>query len=462
MIEVQIAGAGSGKTFGLAKTLAEKYEQSTKDKVIYALTYTNAAKNKINIELNKQLGEIPDSIKIETVHSFLLNEVVYPFSPFITGDIYNKFSIVPLPNDIRLKGYTLSRLKAANVIHADNVYAVSRKILDTLHSNNNTKAKRKKVEKVLAILKSSIESIYVDEVQDLNLDALTVFKSLGLSDVYLYLIGDPKQAIKYPKELSSFVFNLENEGSDKVKILKINNNTRRVPSEILELSNKFCYPEQSQVSLSETEGSLTYIESSDERFDDFLTQHISSDSIVCIDKKNKKYSTRSKIRFSFHPQIERKIAESNHGQDNELVVKTAYVHFFQNVNHKGGKFAVSKLLSEFSLDLDRQEFGMLYSLAEQLLETPAKYVVSSIDSIKGLDSNDCIIILTPNIYKYLIQDNLKEAEIFNKIWKQVYVALTRTEKNLIIVLDEDIFSVGKINNIKVELQSIGFTPISLP
>jgi hypothetical protein len=122
MIEVQIAGAGSGKTYGLAKTLADKYEKLTNDKIIYALTYTNAATQKINIELIKILGEIPSSIKVETVHSFLLNEIIYPFSPFITGDIYNNTSTTPLPNKQAWKTSAIARLKAVNVVHAENVY----------------------------------------------------------------------------------------------------------------------------------------------------------------------------------------------------------------------------------------------------------------------------------------------------------------------------------------------------
>jgi superfamily I DNA/RNA helicase len=460
MIEVQIAGAGSGKTYGLAKTLADKYEKLTNDKIIYALTYTNAATQKINIELIKILGEIPSSIKVETVHSFLLNEVIYPFSPFITGDIYNNTSTTPLPNKQAWKTSAIARLKAVNVVHAENVYAVSRKILDSTHSNNNSKAKKAKVVKVISILKSSIDSIYIDEVQDLNLDALDSFKSLGLSGIYLYMIGDPKQAIKYPKILSNFISNLKKESSDAVNILNVNNETRRVPSEILELSNKFCYQGQSQVSLSKIVGTLTYIESSANEFEEFLTQHVSSDSIVCIDQKNKKYSTNKNIRFSFDPKIQKKIAISNHGQDDELVVKSAYTEFARQVNSHNEKFAVYALVKKFDLNLEKQEYGILFSLAEQLLKVPAQYIVSSIDSVKGLDADDCIIILTNTIYNYLKQTDLKEENKFNKIWKQVYVALTRAKKNVIIVLDVDIFSINKIKEIKTELENLGFIPHS--
>jgi superfamily I DNA/RNA helicase len=458
MIEIQIAGAGSGKTYGLAKTLADKYKKLSNDKIIYALTYTNAATQKINIELIKILGEIPSSIKVETVHSFLLNEVIYPFSSFITGDIYNNTSTTPLSNKQTWRASTIARLKTANVVHAESVYAVSRKILDSSHSSNKSKAKKVKVAKIISILKSNIESIYIDEVQDLDLDALNSFKSIGLLGVYIYMIGDPKQAIKYPKILSNFITDLKKECPNSVQIPKINNLTRRVPSEILKLSNKFCYEGQSQISLSKDVGALTYIESSANEFEEFLTQHISSDSIVCIDQKNKKYSTNKSTRFSFDPKIQKKIATSNHGQDPELAVKAAYTEFVRQVNSHNTKFAVYALIKKFTLDLEKQEFGMLFSLGEQLSEVPARYTVSSIDSVKGLDADNCIIILTNTIYNYLRQTDLKEENKFNKIWKRVYVALTRAKKNVIIVLDFDIFSKNKIKEIKKELVDLDFIP----
>ncbi|MGQ4869539.1 UvrD-helicase domain-containing protein, partial [Aeromonas caviae] len=89
MIEVQIAGAGAGKTYGLAKSLIEHIKACTNHKKTFALTYTNTATVKIEQEIIKQNGFIPPNLCIQTVHSFLLNEIIYPFSSFTLGDIYN-------------------------------------------------------------------------------------------------------------------------------------------------------------------------------------------------------------------------------------------------------------------------------------------------------------------------------------------------------------------------------------
>ncbi|WPI17002.1 UvrD-helicase domain-containing protein [Klebsiella pneumoniae] len=51
MITVQIAGAGAGKTHGLASQIAAKLAEAETDKKIHALTYTNTARDKIKSAL---------------------------------------------------------------------------------------------------------------------------------------------------------------------------------------------------------------------------------------------------------------------------------------------------------------------------------------------------------------------------------------------------------------------------
>ena len=98
MIEIQIAGAGAGKTYGLAEALIVHIKACTTHKKTFALTYTNSATAKIEQEIIKQHGFIPKNLYIQTVHSFLLNEIVYPFSSFTLGDVYNDSSIMHVGN----------------------------------------------------------------------------------------------------------------------------------------------------------------------------------------------------------------------------------------------------------------------------------------------------------------------------------------------------------------------------
>ena len=84
MIEIQVAGAGAGKTYGLSEKLIECGNLNNSHKIIYAITYTNSAKKKISQSILEKTGYIPEAIRIETVHSFFLNEIIYPFSKFTT------------------------------------------------------------------------------------------------------------------------------------------------------------------------------------------------------------------------------------------------------------------------------------------------------------------------------------------------------------------------------------------
>jgi superfamily I DNA/RNA helicase len=69
MIEVQIAGAGAGKTYSLAQKIILHYG-STLHKKIFAITYTNNAAKNISEAIIKQIGYLPENIVVCTVHTF--------------------------------------------------------------------------------------------------------------------------------------------------------------------------------------------------------------------------------------------------------------------------------------------------------------------------------------------------------------------------------------------------------
>lgn len=453
MIEVQIAGAGAGKTYGLAETLIEHIKACTSHKKVFALTYTNSATGKIEQEIIKQHGFIPSNLSIQTVHSFLLNEIVYPFSSFTLGDVYNDATIMPVGNP-KFKNGLFKRLRERNVIHAENVYNISKQILDETVSKHSNKAKKAKVRRLLAILENCFDKVFIDEVQDLDSDALRIFEVFGSNGIDVYMIGDPKQAIKYPDALDTFVEYVSKK--EYATIPEVNNLTKRVPKEILAISNCFCYEDQQQESLSETIGELMYIESTDPRYEEIISDYIDTKQIVCIDKKNKMYSTSSKHRGTFPREIEEMIRESNHQKNKVLFAKAAFADFTNDVSEFGDKKAISKLIARHSLRLERSHFAQLYQLSSTCTEDDVKFTVQSIDSVKGLDATTCVIILSPNLLKYLTKDNLKSADLFNKEWKRIYVALTRAKQRLVLALDHELLSGSDISVVRDFIIPLGF------
>ena len=453
MIEVQIAGAGAGKTYGLAEALIKHIKACTSHKKTFALTYTNTATAKIEQEVIKQHGFIPPNLCIQTVHSFLLNEIIYPFSSFTLGDVYNDASIMSVGNP-KYKARLFKHLRERNVIHAENVYNIAKQIVDETVSKHSNRSKKAKVQRLLAILENCFDKIFIDEVQDLDGDALRIFEVLGSNGIDVYMIGDPKQAIKYPKALDSFIEKVT--AQEYATILEINNHTRRVPTEILAISNGFCYEDQQQESLSEVVGELMYIESTDAKYDDLLNSYIDTKQIVCIDKKTGRYSTSSKHRYSFPREIEEMIRESNHKKDKTLFVKAAFADFMDDVAKDNAKRAVNKLKARHSLTLENYHFAQLYELCAKCTEDNVQFRVQSIDSVKGLDADTCVVIISPNLLKYLTKDNLSRANHFNKEWKKVYVALTRAKKRLILALDHDLLSDSDMGVVRDSIGALGF------
>ncbi|MFA0389969.1 UvrD-helicase domain-containing protein [Vibrio splendidus] len=453
MIEIQIAGAGAGKTYGLAESLIEHIKACTSHKKTFALTYTNSATAKIEQEIIKQHGFIPPNLCIQTVHSFLLNEIVYPFSSFTLGDVYNDASIMPVGKP-RFKNRLFKQLRERNVIHAENVYNISKQIVDETVSRHSNRAKKAKVKRLLAILENCFEKIFIDEVQDLNNDALRFFEVLGSNGIDVYMIGDPKQAIKYPKALDTFVDKVSTE--EYANILKINNQTRRVPKEILAISNGFCSEGQQQESLSEVVGELMYIESIDARYDELLGSYIDTKQIVCIDKKTGRYSTSLKHKHSFPREIEEMIRESKHKKDKTLFVKAAFADFMDDVAEHGARRAVRHLIDVHSLNLENYHYPQLYDLCRSCAEDNVQFTVQSIDSIKGLDAYTCVVILSPNLLKYLTKDGLVADNHFNKEWKRIYVALTRVKQRLVLALDHDLLSDSDMGVVRDSIGALGF------
>lgn len=453
MLEIQIAGAGAGKTHELAQKIINHLNTINDHKVIFALTYTNTATEKIHSEVLKSLGYIPNNVVIETVHSFLLNEVIYPFSFYTLGDIYNSCSTITLSDDPIFKTRSINRLKSKNIIHSEKVYKISKQIVDENNSKHDNKKKKANIRFIHNLLEAKIAKIFIDEAQDLDIDGLQTFNVIAERCSDVYMIGDPKQAIKHRDDFKTFISQVS--AKNYVTLHPINNITRRVPTEILFISNRFCYSDQEQTSINTNTGILKYLESTHSQFSDIIDSYIKN-HIVCIDKKQGRYSTGKNIKGSFPDFVAEKIKAKPSTLDKELLVKAAYIDFIEEIHQSNLNQAIRNLMNKYSFNLERNEYAEFCNQFKK--KSNNQFNISSIDSIKGLDSDSCVIVLSPNIYNYLTQKNLSENNQFNKEWKKVYVALTRTKRELIIVLDHGLFKKQEIDSIRADLEKLGFSP----
>ncbi|MCU8103346.1 AAA domain-containing protein [Shewanella sp. SM101] len=120
------------------------------------------------------------------------------------------------------------------------------------------------------------------------------------------------------------------------------------------------------------------------------------------------------------------------------------------------KRAISKLIARHSLTLNKQHFAQLHELCNSCTKNDVQYKVQSIDSIKGLDADTCVIILSSNTLKYLTQNGIGKANRFNKEWKRVYVALTRAKKRLVLALDHDLLAKEDMVAVRDLIGELGF------
>ena len=273
------------------------------------------------------------------------------------------------------------------------------------------------------------------------------------------MVGDPKQAIKFSGEFTGYIRKYEESPSDLVKIHPHNNVTRRVPAEILNLSNKFCYPGQEQTSVSQETGFFKFIESTHPDFESFINGQINGNSLVCIDKKNGIYSTKKHSRPGFHHEIKEILRNKCLNRDPDIFVEAEEMMFLSAVSEIGGKAATNAFLVRHNITYTPKIYAQLMELTTD--EGRAKFHILSIDAVKGLEADICLLILMPNTYRYLTQTGLKSTQRFNKEWKKVYVVLTRAKKEFIVVLDHGLFK-GKdlsVDEVRRGLLAAGFSAI---
>lgn len=469
MIEVQIAGAGAGKTHGLAEKIIKHYDASSYKK-IFAITYTNNAAKNISEAIIKQLGYLPDNIVVCTVHTFLLNEIIYPYSPFVLNEVHTTSSrcktfsnFPPGKTDEQKKRETvstISRLKKRGVIHVDETYSAAWRVVDKNYSKHKSEKKKSKVRKVHKLLSSAIDKIFLDEAQDLDETALKAFQQIGENSVDIYMVGDPKQAIDYPTSFKGWLDT--NKANEKVKVLPNITTSRRVPQKILNLSNTFCPKGQEQISLSEVEGHLTYITSEDGHYDTVLSHHIENGSLVSIFRKEGNYSTKQAgLLPEFDPEVEELLTVKFPEYEEGVVIYSLQRFFASLLSKSDNNRSIRKFLAKLEIPYDKELFRKLCRSAEQFSsskDNSAKYAISSIQRTKGLESKVCVLVLTPAIFKCLIQDGVAK---YNKTWNMVYVALTRAESELVVAVDMDLFGKEyKHDDIVKSLESIGFEALN--
>ena len=333
-------------------------------------------------------------------------------------------------------------------------------IIDRSNSKHGNKAKKAKVDFVNSHIAAKISHIFIDEAQDLDGDALCVFKILGENEIAVYMIGDPKQAIKFPGAFRDFI--KQSTGKD-CNVLSNNNFTKRVPVEILKLSNPLCLNEEKQTNTNGKAGRIGYIKSSNENYCLIIDHYKSLGALIYIEEKQGCYDTHSSRNLFLPLSLEEKLIDIavSRDLDGRLFIASIISEITERLKNSSSKQIITWLSKNSNLRLEREEYAELIQHLEQVLISGegSKYIVSSIEAVKGLESEVCIFILNQTMYDYVTQ-NIPKAKHHNKNWNKAYVALTRSCDTLIFALDQELFSRNNIMEVESYLKNMGFDEIT--
>lgn len=449
--QIQIAGAGAGKTYTLTEKILVRHHKKDNDKIIYAISFTNYAKRNIEqrvAELNN--GLMPSDICIETVHSFLLNEIIYPFSQYYFGKAFSKATSMKLPIEIKLQKYQLKHVNERGIIHNSQVFNKAKQMI--VDGKGETKAKHRKKELIIEYLQASVDALFIDEAQDLDADALTLFGKLSES-IYAYIVGDPKQSIKYPKDFREFTERIR-ENNSVFHMLSPNTITRRMPECHLRISNLFCPADERQTTISDVKGEIYYLYSTDEKFSKLYESFDFLKALIYISQETDAFTTQdSKSVFSLEESVREKLLEKiNSDYDSDAFVKSIEKYFINLTLKKGEKGAIQSFTKHFGITLENNEYAKLIN--DLKIENKEKKLkVKSIDKIKGLENELCMFIMDNTMLEYLFG---KKQET-NKEMMRLYVALTRSKSDLILVIDK--LSIKKFTDKQIEK---GFSELNIP
>lgn len=414
MKETHIECAGAGKTYGIAKKVVEMLGQCPKGMKIYAITYTNYAVTQIKGEILKQFHYI---VAINTVHGFLLEHIIYPFSPYVKDTPIQSCSIEKLDDNIKWKNLRKKHLKEIGIIHSDAVTQYAKSIIVPQSGDNKRIKQRKEI--ALQYLISDLFCLFVDEAQDMDEEFFDLMKVLIPRIKHYCFVGDPNQDLWGKNQYSSFVdFIKTTYGIEP--ILKLT--SRRVPQSVIPLCNKILRPEFQMASSNKVRGVVEYILASE--LGNTEKRILSGSTIFAMIKSGTDiFVTKSEKAITLPYEFREILQEQFEAFDIDAVVMTAIEIIKRN--------GLSKFLNNYKIHIDNKTYA---KVASQFDSAEADAVcLDSIHKLKGLENETVYFVMCNSLLKILL--GLKNN--YNKETNLLYVALTRTKSRLLLIILDD-------------------------
>ncbi|RDW20088.1 hypothetical protein CWR48_05025 [Oceanobacillus arenosus] len=429
-MKLLVAGAGAGKTTSMAEEVLSRYREVEDGKIIYVITYTNAARDQIRNKIIEQHGDIPRQVKVETSHVFLLQELVFPFYHLLYDQRYSSVSAINLPDNQGYRAKKLKELREGNIVHVQEVTNISSHVL--YGKSNDKKLIKEKRKRIISIIGNYLDSIFIDEAQDIDKYLSKIIDVFHTNGFYLHLVGDPKQDLRARNEFRRLL-------GKYPQFVKYKKENHRCPISHVKLSNKYIIEQEKQEWQTEEVGVLKYFYENDINLDEFIKD--GTWDYIYIYQKNERFITDTNDVNAHEDLLDyelKMLIKRTNAEDNHIDKITFILHRLikKNLTTKNNWSIINKVGEILSLQLTKQDKARLYEALEANKEATKTegIVVNSIDKVKGLEGNCCLFILTTELSEYFFLNKIE----LNKMMNYLYVALTRSKKELIILITTEV------------------------
>lgn len=428
-MKISIAGAGAGKTTKMADRIIARYTEIDKSKNIYCVSFTNNAVTCIKKKLKEHFDLIPAQIHVETIHSFLYQEIIKPYYYLLFKKSFDHISSIDL-GDPKYKAYQIKKLEDRHILHVE---AITQKALWLfVKRSNDNKSIRDKRKIIQAIFAKYCGGIFIDEAQDIDKNFYDIIVQLEKLKLFLEAIGDPKQDLRGRGMLRKMV----EEYQDRVTYIK---ECHRCPEKHLKVSN-FIINKGEWQSSEIDEGSF-YV---------CFERNINVRQFIQEKNFDLKYIYQKNERFDTHNQITRNVVFDSLNNELYVIFKELYKDDNELNISRRAYYGTSKLIQEYKKGSNAKEiikkcfpssrfestnYAKLCTALNLLNGNDTDLInVNSIESIKGQEGETCLFILTTVLAAYLFGEKKQE----NKVKCALYVALTRSLNKMTILVTTEV------------------------
>lgn len=244
---VKLSAAGSGKTWGICTEAINLSENLSPNKKILIVTYTNKGIDSIKNEIKKNnYGVLHEKIIIKSWFQFLMSDLIKPYQNYITD-----INSIKSYDFTQTYGYKNFNKKGSKSRYINSKGFVLSNYASELATVLNEKTKGLVIDRLERIY----SNIFIDEVQDLAGDDITIVNLLFYSKIHITCVGDNKQATytthntrKFKKYTGENIWNFFIE-KEKENLITIEKSliSRRFNKDICDFANKLFFNENNMI-----------------------------------------------------------------------------------------------------------------------------------------------------------------------------------------------------------------------